>query len=516
MTKPKAKIKAVAYARVSSKEQEREGYSIDAQLKLLRGYAEEKGFDIVHEFVDAESASSKGRENFGKVVSLFEQEQKLSPEARCRVILVEKTDRLYRNFYDWVKLDPDQTDIEIHFVKEGIEISRESKSNDKFIHSIKVLMAKNYSDNLSEETKKGLREKAAQGMWPSFAPLGYTNVLGPNGKKVMVPDPERARHVMRLFEDYATGRYSLLDLSKKAYDDGFRTRKGRKVVRSMVQKLLRNRIYTGDFVYDGTFYKGSYEPLISVELWQRVQDILEGKNKSKLRKGRRDWAFARMIRCGHCGCSMIAEMQKGKYIYYHCTGYKNEHKIEYVREETFEEQFAEMLRDIQVPKVVLDWIAEALRQSHEDEQRYHRETLKDLQAKYDRLQKTVHVLYDDKLEGTITPEFFLEKAEMIRVEQEEILRSIERHQQADQQYLELGVEILELAARAYDLFVKQPAKEKRRLLDFLLSNCTFKDGQLKADFKQPFDILAKLTHEARQKKAAGELSDDLFDNWLPV
>ncbi len=61
-----------------------------------------------------------------------------------------------------------------------------------------------------------------------------------------------------------------------------------------------------------------------------------------------------------------------------------------------------------------DWIAEALHQSHKDEQRYHRETIKDLQVKYDRLQKTVHILYDDKVNGTITPQFFMEKSEMIR------------------------------------------------------------------------------------------------------
>src|SRR5439155_22967626 len=90
-------------------------------------------------------------------------------------VLVEKTDRLYRNLKDWVTLD--DLDLEIHFVKENVILSRDSRSSEKFIHGIKVLMAKNYIDNLSEETKKGMLEKAEQGIYPTVAPLGYRNIL---------------------------------------------------------------------------------------------------------------------------------------------------------------------------------------------------------------------------------------------------------------------------------------------------------------------------------------------------
>ena len=71
-------------------------------------------------------------------------------------------------------------------------LSQESRSHEKFMHGIKVLMAKNYVDNLSEETRKGMTEKARQGIWPSFAPIGYRNVLGPDGKRTIEPDPAAA------------------------------------------------------------------------------------------------------------------------------------------------------------------------------------------------------------------------------------------------------------------------------------------------------------------------------------
>src|SRR2546430_16564225 len=83
-------------------------------------------------------------------------------------MLVENNDLLYRNHKDWVTLD--DLEVENHFPKEGVVLSRESRSSEKFMHGIKVLMAKNYIDNLSEETRKGMTEKAEQGFWPSAAP----------------------------------------------------------------------------------------------------------------------------------------------------------------------------------------------------------------------------------------------------------------------------------------------------------------------------------------------------------
>ncbi len=100
--------RAVAYARVSSKEQEKEGFSIPAQLKLLKDYAAREGIFVVQEYVDVETAKQTGRASFGEMVAFL----KASP--RTRIILVEKTDRLYRNLKDWVMLD--ELDVDIHLV----------------------------------------------------------------------------------------------------------------------------------------------------------------------------------------------------------------------------------------------------------------------------------------------------------------------------------------------------------------------------------------------------------------
>src|SRR5436190_1521214 len=199
---------AVIYGRVSSKEQEKEGFSIPAQLKLLREYAAANGFPVAQEYVDVETAKQTGRAAFGEMVAY------LKAHPSVRVMLVEKTDRLYRNLKDWVTVD--ELEVEMHFPKEGVVLSRESRSSEKFMHGIKVLMAKNYIDNLSEKARKGMQEKAEQGIWPTVAPLGYRNVTGPDGKKIIAADPELAPVITRMFEWYAEGGLSLKEAARKA------------------------------------------------------------------------------------------------------------------------------------------------------------------------------------------------------------------------------------------------------------------------------------------------------------
>ncbi|MFZ5452536.1 MAG: recombinase family protein [Thermodesulfobacteriota bacterium] len=163
------------------------------------------GYRIVQEFVDVETAKKTGRPGFNSMVDFFRKQLKSkSPKEPCRILLVEKTDRLYRNLKDWVTID--DLNLDIHFVKENVVLSKDSRSSEKFMHGIKVLMAKNYIDNLSEETKKGMLEKAEQGIFPSFAPLGYINVEC-GGKRIIQIDPEMAPFVRQLFEWYATGNY---------------------------------------------------------------------------------------------------------------------------------------------------------------------------------------------------------------------------------------------------------------------------------------------------------------------
>ena len=486
-----ARKQAVIYARVSSKEQEKEGFSIPAQLKLLKEYAATNGFAVAQEYIDIETAKQTGRAAFGDMVAY------LKAHPRVRVMLVEKTDRLYRNLKDWVTVD--ELDVEMHFPKEGVVLSRESRSSEKFMHGIKVLMAKNYIDNLSEGARKGMQEKAEQGIWPTKTPLGYRNITGPDGKKIIATDPTLSPIVTRLFEWYARGDISLKEAARKAHAAGLLYPKsGAKLPVSTIHTILRNRLYTGWFEWNGKLIQGKHEALVPVELWERVQGVLDGRFAKKGKRGRHDFAFSGLIACHACGCAVVGEIKKQRYVYYHCTGYADKCqgnpascRRKHVREEALEAQFTELLGRLRFDDEVLEWVRDALHASHADERREHEEAIKRHQAEYNRLNDRIHAMYVDKLDGLVDMAFYDRMSNQWREEQNRCQREIERRHNADKSYLDEGVALLDLARNAQRLFAKQEPREKRRLLNFVLSNCTWEDGEVVSTFRQPFDMLAE-------------------------
>jgi site-specific DNA recombinase len=508
-----ARKQAVIYARVSSKEQEKEGFSIPAQLKLLKDYAASQGFAVAQEYVDVETAKQTGRTAFGEMVAY------LKAHPAVRVMLVEKTDRLYRNLKDWVTVD--ELEVEIHFPKEGVVLSRDSRSSEKFMHGIKVLMAKNYIDNLSEEARKGMQEKAEQGIWPTKCPMGYRNVTGPDGKKIIAIDPEVAPIIAKLFEWYASGQYSMQEVSRMARDAGLAYRKsGAKVPVSTIHAILHTRLYTGWYEWKGKLIQGRHQPIVPVDLWERVQRVLGGRFAKKHRRAKHDFAFSGLISCRTCGCAVVGEVKKQRYVYYHCTGYaaKTEGRkptcTRSVREEVLEERFTELLGRLRFDGEVLAWVRHALLASHADERREHGAAIERLRAEHKRLGERINAMYIDKLDGRIGGDFYDRFAAEWRGEQLRLQREIDRHESAEQSYLDEGVKLLELAQDAQRLFERQEPRQKRRLLNLLLSNCSWADGEMTATFRQPFDLLAETTSIVAREGAAAPADSARNEGWL--
>ena len=319
-------MKAVIYARVSSKDQEREGYSIPAQLKLLREYAESHDFQIAKEFIDIETAKTSGRKQFGEMVRFLEQ------KSNDRVVIVEKTDRLYRNFRDCVTLE--DLEVEIHLPKEGQIIGKNARSQEKLIHGIQVVIARNYVENLREEVRKGMREKAEQGVYPSRPPLGYRNNKLERSIEV---DQMKAPMARRMFGLYATGRYSLSSLGK-----AIQTEFGVLFGKGYLESVLKNPFYAGSFRWEDKIYSGTHTPLVDRDLFEQVQAVFKSHNKPKHRK--REFAFSGMLTCAYDACSVTAEIKREKYIYYHCTGHRGKCELPYFREEELGDRLGQVLQ----------------------------------------------------------------------------------------------------------------------------------------------------------------------------
>lgn len=500
--------RAIIYARVSTAEQEREGFSIDAQISLLREYAFCRGFNVADQYIDVETAKKTGRTQFELMLKF------LKAHPTVRHVLVEKTDRIYRNIKDWVTLDA--FDIELHLVKEGTVLSRNSRSSEKFMHGIKVLMAKNYVDNLSEESRKGMVEKAKQGIWPTQAPIGYLNALGPMGKKIIVPDEAMSAVVTRLFEWFETGNYSLKQITEKAVSEGLRYRRsGRPVGVSTVHKTLRNRLYAGTFEWGGKHYQGTHQPLVSQETWQNVQSVLDGRSVSNIRAVPLRFAFTGLVTCGHCGCAVVAQMVRERYIYYHCSGFKGKCPEKYAREETLVQAFAEQLARLQIDEEVLLLVSRALREANADRSMERQETLKRLRAEADRFQERLDRLYVDHIDGRITADTHDRMASAWREERASVQAQIEAFANADNAYIDDGIALLELARKAHRSFKSQSPEAKNAALKLLLSNSSWANGTMAVTFREPFAMLEEFSRRDLPSGVKNDPGKADRPAWLP-
>jgi site-specific DNA recombinase len=186
---------------------------------------------------------------------------------------------------------------------------------------------------------------------------------------------------------------------------------------------------------------------------------------------------------------MTADVKKGRYVYYHCTGGRGRCGNTYVREEELSRLFEEVVRRVQIPVDVADWIAEALRESQGDKERFHRSAVMHLQQQYLAVQAKLDRGYDDRLADRITDELWQRKSGEWEAELASIRRETARHEKASHDYGATGSKILELAKNAHNLFVLQDSHEQARLLKMLVSNSTFDRGSLSVSYIKPFDLL---------------------------
>lgn len=484
----KNRKKVVMYVRVSSREQEREGYSIPAQISYLEEYAKRNNFNVVKIFKEAMTAKKAGRKQFGKMLQFVRQSEDI------KTILVEKTDRLYRNLTDYINIDYEKHDLEIHFAKEGEVLSKNAHSSKKFLHGIKVLMAKNHIDNMKEEVKKGHAEKLKLGIWPGKAPMGYKNKLDDHS---IVIDENLGPIVKKAFELARTGNYSLNKLKKELYKMGLRgPRNGKELPKSSMARLLKNPFYYGEFIRCGQTYKGSHEPLISKELFDAVQHVQGFVKKPGATK--HDFVFRGPITCAYCGCQVTAEIKKkpsGKrYTYYHCTNGKgNCENVTWVREEKIEEQYLEALKKISLPKDIVEFTRDALLSSHKEEREFRETQVRNLTARYKKLETFIDKLYTDKLEQTIEHSYWERRTAEYKSEQEDISVRIDALRRSNTEYMLEGVKLMEIANSASKLFLLMDKDEKRELIGLVLSNPKIKDANIRYDYKKPFDMFVNVT-----------------------
>jgi site-specific DNA recombinase len=460
----KKQSKAIILARVSSKAQEDEGYSLDSQLKLMRGYCKANRLTVVREFKIAETASKEQRRKVFQELVAY-----ITSHGICHLV-VEKTDRLTRNFKDattidaWLERDERRM---LHMVKESLVLHKNARSDAKFMWNIYLSVAKKYTDNLREEVMKGWAEKLAQGWLPAEPPAGYMTVLR-DGRKIHVPNPETYKSMPRVFQLALLPDYTLERLSDEMAAMGILTKNGRPFGKGYVTKILTNPFYIGINRISGKEYPGAQEPIIKKALFKAVQERLKSKHNRTGNQVKHNPIFRGMIRCETCGYSFSWAKHKGRF-YGSCGRRKQECRGKtFLREDRVENLVVMKLEEIADPKGrVLAKLKAALQITEPQGIDLHRLKMMDeLTAQLKRLKRMDSQLYEDKLAELITKDMYLEKQGKFASQAAEIAGRLE--------LLQEGSELTKPEVAAVisdnpiiDLYLKSSPAQKRTIMTTL-------------------------------------------------
>lgn len=305
-------MKAVILARVSTAEQE-EGHSVDAQVERLREYCKRRNLDVVQVFRIIESSTNGKRKEFYAMLDYVNAHREIV------AVVVDAVDRMQRSFKESIILQElvKREKVELHFIREGNVIGRNSTSSDILRWDFAVMMAKAYVAALSDNVKRSYQHKNNKGEWAAPAPLGYWNDFDSvKEKKTVIVDKERACIIRQMFEDYATGTVSVQEVARRAQQWGLTNKKsGKPIAKSQVHNLLQNPFYCGVMRVKGKLYNHIYEPIITMELFERCEAVRLGHNKKPFKYGGKGFLFRGLLYCADCDCAFSTEIKKGKYRY---------------------------------------------------------------------------------------------------------------------------------------------------------------------------------------------------------
>ncbi len=337
-------LKYLGYCRKSTDEKDRQIMSIDQQIQSLKEFATRSNIEIVEFFTEAKTAKKPGRKVFNNLLKLIEK-------GYANGILAWHPDRLARNSIDGGKiiylLDTGQIQ-DLKFPTFWFE----STSQGKFMLNIAFGQSKYYVDNLSENVKRGVNYKAKNGGWPGRAPLGYKN---DKNTLTVVVDELKAPFVKQVFEKFSSGEFSTMrQISEYLSKNKIRGTSGGLIYFNQIRRMLSRPFYYGLIQYGDIVSEGKHTPLITKELFDKVQVKLnESYSTKKPRKYQ--FAFTGLIRCKECGAGITAEkhtkhypktLRTADYIYYRCTKKFGLCSQPYLTEEKTDRQIRELVRSV--------------------------------------------------------------------------------------------------------------------------------------------------------------------------
>ena len=453
------------YVRKSTDVEDKQILSIEAQLTELREYAKRENLFVVEEFIEKQSAKIPGRPIFNLMMDKLEKEE-------ASGIVSWHPDRLARNSIDGGKI--------VYLIDRGkIKALKfpqfwfEPTPQGKFMLTIAFGQSKYFVDSLSENTKRGLRQKVRRGEMPGVAPLGYIN---DSRTKTIVVDKKKSLIVKKCFEMFSTGNYRIFQIADFLSQNGILTSNSRSwKIDRVGNMMLKNPFYYGHFKYLGEIHEGVHTPIITKKLFDQVQEVFITRSKPWT-KERIPKPFLRLLTCGECGMKITGEIHTkhykngecGIFKYYRCTKKSKAHRClqPFIGEEDLDTQLSAMLKKYSLPK---DWASKMLRKLDQEKidlaQSSH-EFIFDKQESVRKISSKLTLLLDSYLDQDVDRESYLLKKNELLSEKKKLEEQIFRFRETHDSWLEPMREWITEAenapkvARSIDLEAKKVLAQK--------------------------------------------------------
>ncbi len=495
-------IKYIVYCRKSTDEKDRQVLSIEAQIAELKEFAKREKLHIVETLVESKTAKEPGR-------LVFQQMMKLLESGKANAILSWHPDRLARNSVDGGQI--------IYLVDTGVITDLkfpsfwfENTPQGKFMLNIAFGQSKYYVDNLSENVKRGNRQKLRNGVWPNKAPLGYKNIV--ENKSIDI-DPEEAKVVRKSFEMFADGKYSFIHIARFMAEGGIVNASGKPLKIDQIKSMLQKKFYIGTMEFSGEEFKASHSTFISKQLFERVQSNIQ--KFSRPRETNHDFAFSGLMRCGECGATITAEQhikhykrtnRTVKYIYYRCTKKIKPCSQPYLEENKLIGQLKSQIKSSALPK---SWQPEWKTRLTQDKilsEESKEKVLALLHTQTESFDTKLNVLLDGYLDGTVDSDIYKTKKNQLFQEKLKIEQQISKTEEVGCSWLEPFSKFVNSAILAQKIARKGSVdSELRFFVQHIGSNFFLKDKQIIVNWEKPFASLrAWAGARATTPKTSGE------------
>ncbi len=491
--------KYALYCRKSTEDDNRQVLSLDSQEQEMLKLADNLGLNIVQTFRESKSAKKPdNRPQFSELVNQIKR-------GKIDGVICWKIDRLSRNPIDsatiqWL-LQQDQLKIIQTMERQYLP------GDNALLFNVESGMANQFILDLSKNVKRGIRAKLAQSYWPNKAPIGYLN----KDLKIVI-DKSRAKFVKRVFEMYDTGRYGVKEISSILYEDGFRSKSGKKYYPSTIYNMLKSSFYCGIMEKDGEKYLGKYEPIITKKLFDDVQVILNIKKHVKSQVI--PFAFRGLLKCSKCGCLLTATLKKKKHIYYYCTNGKSnceEHKV-YLTEDYLAKELLTVFDHLIVEEELVEMCYQTKKELSGNNFSYLEDLALNLKNRLSKIKDRRNNLLDIYLDKTLDKDSYEAKNKQLSNEEVDILKDLadlkEKLKEADSDTLEHIKNTFLAPNQMKNTFLTMSLEKKRETLFSLLWNAEIGNKKIaNISFKEPYKQLSEITNKSDFSSVLGVVDE---------